>query len=93
MDQPKLEVEYPAAGEVVASGHYTFRVGATEALVEAAISIDRGAWQPCRHACGLWWYDWNGYAAGPHQVAARGVTRDGRVLNSTFRRFEVSFRK
>jgi hypothetical protein len=93
MDQPHLEVEYPAADEVVTSGHYTFRVAATEALVEAEISIDRGPWQPCRHACGFWWYDWAGYGAGPHQVAARGVTRDGRALNSTFRRFDVSFRK
>jgi hypothetical protein len=93
MDQPKLEVEYPAADEVVASAQYTFRVSSTEPLVEAEISIDRAAWQPCRHACGLWWYDWTGYGAGQHQVAARGVARDGRVLNSTFRRFEVSFRK
>ncbi|HXT01231.1 MAG TPA: hypothetical protein VN915_11185 [Elusimicrobiota bacterium] len=93
MDQPKLEVEYPAADEVVSSGHYTFRVAATETLVEAEISIDRGPWQPCRHACGFWWYDWTGYGAGPHQVAARGMTRDGRALNSTFRRFDVSFRK
>jgi len=93
MDQPKLEVEYPAADEVVTSGHYTFRVGATEELVEAEISIDRGPWHPCRHACGFWWYDWTGYGPGPHQVAARGAARDGRALNSTFRRFSVAFRK
>jgi hypothetical protein len=72
MDQPKLEVEYPAADEIVTSGQYTFRVSANEALVEAEISVDRGPWQPCRHACGLWWYDWTGYAAGSHQAAARG---------------------
>jgi hypothetical protein len=93
MDQAKLEVEYPAADEVVASVHYTFRVSATEALAQAEISIDRGAWQPCRHACGLWWYDWTGYGAGSHQVAARGETHDGRVLNSTLRRFDVALRK
>jgi hypothetical protein len=93
MEQPKLEVEYPAADEVVASGSYTFRIGATESLIEAEISIDRGPWQPCRHACGFWWYDWTGYASGPHQVAARGVAVDGRALNSTFRRFSVSPRK
>jgi hypothetical protein len=93
MEQPRLEVEYPAADEVIGSSHYTFRISATEALVQAEISIDRGSWQPCRHACGLWWYDWTGYGAGSHQVAARGVARDGRTLNSTFRRFDVSFRK
>ena len=93
MEQPRLEVEYPAADEVIGSSHYTFRISSTEALVEAEISIDRGSWRPCRHACGLWWFDWTGYGAGSHQVAARGVTRDGRAVNSTFRRFEVSFRK
>ncbi|MFI5361950.1 MAG: hypothetical protein ACHQ49_08280 [Elusimicrobiota bacterium] len=93
MDQPRLEVEYPSAGEIVSSAHYTFRVSATEALVEAEISIDRGSWKPCRHACGLWWYDWTGYEEGSHQVAARGIARDGRALNSTFRPFEVSFRR
>ncbi len=93
MDQPKLEVEYPPADEVVTSDHYTLRISSTEALVEAEVSIDRGSWQPCRHACGLWWYDWTGYGAGPHQVAARGIARDGRALNSMLRRFTVAFRK
>ena len=93
MDQPKLEIEYPGGDEVVGSHHYAFRISSSEALSVAEISIDRKAWQPCRHACGFWWYDWTGYEAGEHHVAARGTTHDGRVLNSTFRRFEVSFRK
>ena len=93
MDQPTIELEYPASGEIVASSHYTFRLGSSEALAAAEISVDRGPWRSCRHACGLWWYDWAGYSAGAHQVAARGVTLDGRPVNSTFRRFEVSFRK
>ena len=93
MDQPKLEIEYPVSDETVVSGQYTFRVAATEPLVEAEISVDRGPWHACRHACGFWWYDWNGYGAGEHQLVARGTTRDGRALNSTLRRFTVSFRK
>ena len=86
---PKLDIDHPAAEEVIAPGHYTFRISSTDELVEADISVDRGPWQPCRHACGLWWYDWTG-KPGEHQVAARGVTREGQSANSTFRRFTVS---
>ena len=93
MELPKLEIEYPPADEIVASAHYAFRLASTEPLVEAEIFVDRGPWQPCRHACGFWWYDWTGFRAGPHQVVARGTTRDGRIANSTLRRFTVAFRK
>ncbi len=93
MEQPKIEIEYPPSDEVVSSAHYAFRIAATEPLIEAEISVDRGPWQPCRHACGFWWYDWTQYGAGPHQAAARGTTRDGRAVNSTLRRFTVAFRK
>ena len=93
MGQPKLEIEYPASDETVASDHYTFRVSSTEPLIEAEISVDRGPWHPCRHACGFWWYDWTGYGSGAHQLAARGTMRDGRPVNSTLRRFSVASRK
>ena len=88
--QPRLEIDYPSNGETVASPTYTFRVSATEPLVEAEVSIDRGPWRPCRHACGLWWYDWSGYARGAHHVAARGIARSGQSVDSTLRRFEVA---
>jgi hypothetical protein len=83
-----IEIDCPAAEEIIAPGHYSFRISSSEALVEAEISIDRGPWKPCRHACGLWWFDWNG-ERGEHQVAARGTTRGGDAVNSHFRRFKV----
>lgn len=85
-----LEIDYPSSGETVTSPTYTFRLGAGEPLVEAEVSIDRGPWQRCRHACGMWWYDWSDYEAGSHQLAARGVTRSGDAVHSTLRRFDVS---
>jgi hypothetical protein len=93
MEQPRIDIEYPGEGERVTSSQYTFRLGQDEELIEADISIDRGPWLPCRRACGFWWYDWTGYGAGTHQVAARGIARDGRTANSTLRRFEVAFKK
>jgi hypothetical protein len=92
-DHPSLEIDYPAHDEAISSDHYTFRVSATVALIEAEVSIDRGPWRACRHACGLWWLDWSDCAPGAHQIAARGTAQDGRILNSTLRRFSVSDRK
>ncbi len=87
-----IEIDCPAAEETVAPGHYTFRVSASEALLEAEISIDGGPWHPCRHACGLWWFDWDDARCGEHEVATRGTTRDGEAVNSHFRRFNVKAR-
>ena len=87
---PKLEIDHPAADETIALGHYTFRLSASEPLVAADVSVDRGPWQPCRHACGLWWYDWTCQSPGAHQISARGVTRSGEPANSTLRRFTVA---
>lgn len=88
---PPLDIDYPSPGETVTSPTYTFRIGSSEPLTEAEVSIDRGPWQRCRHACGQWWYDWSGYDSGTHHLAARGVTRSGQPVNSTLRRFEVVF--
>jgi len=88
--QPQIEIDYPASGETVSAPSYTFRLGCTEPLIEAEISVDRGPWERCRHACGFWWYDWSGYGPGAHTAAARGTTRSGQTVNSTFLRFEVA---
>jgi hypothetical protein len=90
--QARLEIDYPNEGETVAAAGYTFRVGAEPRLAFAEVSIDRGPWLPCRQACGFWWYDWSGYGAGEHTIAARAVAQDGRTLNSTPRRFAVARR-
>lgn len=91
-DLPRVDVDYPASGETIGLGHYTFRISSSEALAEAEISIDRGPWQHCRHAAGMWWYDWRDYGPGEHQVAVRGTTRGGQPVNSTFRRFAAAAR-
>ncbi|MBI3563763.1 MAG: hypothetical protein HY079_01045 [Elusimicrobia bacterium] len=88
-----IEIDCPNQDETVSPGHYTFRISSSEALVEAEISVDRGPWNSCRHACGLWWYDWEAGRHGEHQVAARGTTRRGDAVNSHFRRFLVGPRR
>jgi len=87
--RPTIEIDCPHSDETIGPGHYAFRISSSETLVEAEISIDRGPWQACRHACGLWWYDWHADGAREHQVAARGTTRGGEAVNSHFRRFFV----
>jgi len=83
-----VAVDFPRGGERVASREYSLRIS-TEAtgLVEA--SIDGGPWRPCRESSGFWWYDWSGYAAGPHCAFARVTLHRRRRLISARRDFVV----
>jgi hypothetical protein len=85
----RIDIDHPGADEKIALGHYAFRIGSTEPMRDIEIRIDRESWQPCRHACGFWWYDWQCTNPGPHTVSARGITRNGEVVNSNLRRFIV----
>jgi hypothetical protein len=89
----KLEVDHPQQDQTVTSSAYTIRVDAPETLASLEVSLDRGPWHACRHACGFWWYDWSGYDSGEHVVVARGQNRDGSPIGSTPRRFSVALRK
>jgi hypothetical protein len=63
-------IDYPQAGEIIVSPQYTLRITAPEGLA-VEVSIDDGAWQPCRYSVGHWWFDWSNYPAGRHTVCAR----------------------
>ena len=85
-----VAVDYPQTGERVVSRDYTFRFSA-EAPGGVEVSIDDGAWQPCRQAAGFWWHDWSGYRAGPHSILARISLHPGRRSLSIRREFSVEF--
>lgn len=87
--QPQIDIDHPQPDEVLTGSHYSFRIGGSDVLVSVEVSIDRGPWTPCRRACGYWWFDWSGFSAGPHQLVARGQTRDGFSVGSAPRRFTV----
>ena len=85
---PDVAVDYPQRGERVVSREYAFRVSAEE-KGSVEVSIDEGAWLPCRQAAGFWWRDWSGYGAGPHSVIARISLHKGRRSLSDQRDFIV----
>jgi hypothetical protein len=80
-------VDFPQQDECVVSPIYTIRVGANEAE-QVEVSINGSLWEACRPAEGYWWYDWQGYLPGRHQVLAR-MYRNGQSLESEARRFRV----
>ncbi|MEK7384068.1 MAG: hypothetical protein AAB262_12390 [Elusimicrobiota bacterium] len=88
--QQALYIDYPAKDEVINSSHYTFRLSVPEEVSYVEISIDRGAWQPCRNTCGFWWADCADFQPGTHTLSARAVSREGEPLNSLIRRFTVA---
>ena len=83
-----VAVDYPKTGERVVSREYAIRISA-EARAVVEVSIDDGAWLPCRRAVGFWWRDWSDYRAGPHSVFARVTLHRARRILSSRRNFIV----
>lgn len=85
----RVILDHPQRGEKITSPQYTFRVGATGDTERVEISINKGAWQRCRHSVGYWWYDWAGYTDGRYQAAVRAYTKNGPVPASDPAKFLV----
>jgi hypothetical protein len=75
-----IGIDHPVAGETLQPTHYAVRIGSVGGW-GIELSIDGGAWLPCRQAGGYHWYDW-WPAPGKHQLAARMKLGDGKVLES-----------
>jgi len=84
-----LFIDYPAAGEEVSCGHYSFRIGSPEVLECVKVSVNGGAWQDCRHAHGYWWYDWWTFDTGPCCAEASALLK-GKEVKSPKRKFKVT---
>jgi hypothetical protein len=88
--RPAVRVEYPRLGEVIVPPSYTLRISTASRPTDAVeVSIDHGAWLPCREGLGLWWYDWSGFSEGEHELTARVRTADGICAASAPCRFSV----
>lgn len=75
--QTFLMLDFPQPDETVVSPTYTLRFTVPENTPYVEVSVNDGAWQPCRFAVGHWWFDWADYSAGKHTVRARTTTFDG----------------
>lgn len=85
---PAVLLDYPQEGEQVLPGHYSVRVAAApERQVE--VSIDGGAWRPCREAVGYYWYDWEPSELGEHRIVARATNGSPRPKTSEERHVVV----
>ena len=86
---PVVRIESPGRNERIARPSYTMRIDAPAHLGQVEVSIDHGAWRPCRYHTGHWWYDWAGYESGEHQVVARIPTPEGQICISWPHKFWV----
>lgn len=89
VEQSFVVVDFPQEGEVVISPEYTLRIGASADAALVEVSIDGGAYQPCRSAVGFWWFDWAGYTKIAHKVSAKVTTHSGGTAFSEPRKFSV----
>ncbi|HBE88026.1 MAG TPA: hypothetical protein DDW67_02670 [Elusimicrobia bacterium] len=82
-------LDYPKNLETITSRNYAVRIGSCD-CVGMDISIDDQPWQPCRWAVGYWWFDWNNFAPGTHQLVARMHKSNGDYVLSKRRRCKVA---
>lgn len=82
-------VDFPKNLENITARHYAVRIGASD-CTGVDLSVNDQPWQPCRHAVGYWWFDWNALQPGTHQLVARMHKRNGEYLISKRRRCKVS---
>jgi hypothetical protein len=85
-----LAVEYPVPEELVSPERCIVQVSGPQDADRVEVSIDRGPWRPCVRACGYWWLDATELRPGEHRLCARGVLRDGTVVDAPLRRFTAS---
>ena len=76
-EPPYIWIDHPQEGDRLNSAEYVIRLGIGGAET-AELSIDKGAWRPCRFASGYWWFDWKNIPSGKHTLTARMKTADGR---------------
>lgn len=88
--RPSVRVKCPVEGEVVAMPSYSFHLTAESGSVGVEVSIDQGPWLACRESLGLWWYDWNGFDKGEHEIVARARIPGGFGASSSPRIFTVA---
>ncbi len=73
---PEISVEHPLIGQRSYFPESEYRV-LDDSREGLEISIDSGAWRPCRRVEGCWSYDWTGYQAGRSQAVVRVRPRGG----------------
>jgi len=81
-------IDYPKSLETITSRHYSVRIGASE-CTGMDISVNDQPWQTCRHCVGYWWFDWNNFTPGTHQLVARMHKKNGEYFISKRRRCKV----
>lgn len=89
--KPAVTCDYPQPGQAISSAEYTLRFSTSFETPSVEVSIDGGAWQPCREAVGHWWFDWSGYAGGEHALAYRAQLPGGGFTPAATARVWVSF--
>jgi hypothetical protein len=64
-----VTVDYPRQSGAITAPTYTFRITVRAIPQAVKIAVDRGPWRSCRVSGTNWWYDWEGYSSGDHQLA------------------------
>ena len=76
-----VTIDYPQPKETINHPSYTIKIS-TNTNSKVFVSID-GDWQTCRFADGYWWYDWSNYTPGKHEIMARLINNEGKIIKKS----------
>jgi hypothetical protein len=86
-----FDLDYPKETEIITSPNYTLRFTAADDTQSINVSIDGGSWQPCRKTGLHFWFDWEKYAPGRHEIAAMARLCNGEIEVTDAREVRVEF--
>ena len=78
-------MEYPKEREIVISPNYSFRLSASDEAQMVEVSVDGDPWQACRKTGSHYWFDWENYLSGRHEIAARAWLFSDQIEESAVR--------
>jgi hypothetical protein len=85
-----VSLDFPREGEEISGSTYTFRVTTHPAAEEVELSLNQGPWQPCVRDEGCWWCGCTGLEPGQQRARARMRTKEGCVMTTLPRNFQVA---
>lgn len=91
IETPYVVIDYPQENEVITSTQYEIRVGSNASTNSARVKIDGGNWSQCYQASGYWWFHWEFYANGPHEIIAEGWNELGQRSETSIRHCTASY--
>ncbi len=91
LETPFVVIDFPQENEVITSTQYEIRMGANASTNNVKIKIDSGNWSQCYQSGGYWWFHWEFYPNGPHEIIAEAWNELGQRSETGIRHCTANY--